>query len=104
MHHEHSIIKRRSFSLNHNMFKLCTMSSSNQSHRSSKWPSLSFNKEDSVEDSKVEEEALVEEEDKVENHSSVIPMEYLSTTRGSVLMCSVPTMWPSSIMLKISLS
>ena len=55
------------------------MSSSNQTHRSSRWPNLSFNKEefeeDSVEDS-WDEEASVEGEDEVEKKSSDIPMEY----------------------------
>ena len=57
-----------------------------------------------MEDSEDEEEDSVEEKDEVENQSSVIPMEYSGTTRGSVLMRSVHTVWPTSIMLKISLS
>ena len=88
------------------MFKLCTMSSIDQIPHSS-WPSLSFSedsKEDSTKDSGDEEEASVEEEDKVENQSSVIPVEYLGTTKGSVLMRSVHTVWLASIMLKISLN
>ena len=108
MRHDHSIIRRHSFSLSHNMFKLRTMSSSNQTPRSSRWPSLCFNKEeseeDSTEDSEEKEEASVEEEDEVENQSSVIPMEYLGTIRGSAFMSSVHTVRPMNIMLKISLS
>ena len=90
------------------MFKLRTMSSSNQTPCSSSWPSLSFSKEeyeeDSTEDSGDEEEASVEEEDKIENQSSVIPVEYSGNTRGSVLMRSVHIVRPASIMLKISLN
>ena len=108
MHYDHSIIRHRSFSLSHNMFKLCTMSSRNQTHRSSKWPSLSFSKEeseeDSVEDSEDKEEASVEEEDEVKNQSSAIPVEYSCTIRGSSLMHNVHTIRSASIMLKISLS
>ena len=84
------------------------MSNSNQTTRSSKWPSLSLSKEDSeedfAEDSRDEEEALVEEEDEVESQSIVIAMEYLGTIRGIFHMHSVHTVWPVSIMLKISLS
>ena len=90
------------------MFKLRTMSSNNQTPCSNSWPSLSLSKEeseeDSTEDSGDEEEALVEDKDEVDNQSSVIPMEYLDTTRGSVLMRNVHTVRPTSIMLKISLS
>ena len=57
-----------------------------------------------MEDSGDEEEAFLEEEDKVENQSSVILVEYLGTTRGSSLMHSVHTVRPVSKMLKISLS
>ena len=57
-----------------------------------------------MEDSKDKEEASVEAEGEALNQSSVIPMEYSSTTRGSVLMHSVHTMWPVSIMVKISLN
>ena len=66
------------------MFKLCTMSSNNQAPCSSSSPSLSFNKEeseeDSVEDSRDEEEASFEEEDEVENQFNVIPVEYSGIT------------------------
>ena len=44
-----------------------------------------------MEDSGDKEEASVKEEDEVYNQSSVIPVEYLGTTRGSVLMRSVHT-------------
>ena len=54
--------------------------------------------EDFVEDLKAEEE------DEVANQSSVIPMEYSDTIRGSALMRSVHVVRPLSIMLKISLS
>ena len=57
-----------------------------------------------MEDLEDEEEASVEEEDEVENQSSVIPMEYSGTIRGSALTHSVQTVRPTSIMLKISLS
>ena len=79
------------------------MSSNNQTHRSSRWLNRSFNK-DSAEDLEDEEEASVEEEDKVANQSSVIPVEYLGTIKGSTLMRSVHTAWQVNIMLKIALS
>ena len=90
------------------MFKPRTMSNNNQNPHSSSWPYLSFSKEeseeDSAEDSGDEEDASVEEEDEVENQSSVIHMEYSCTIRGSALMRSVHTVWPANIMLKTSLS
>ena len=84
------------------------MSSSNLTHHSNKWPKHCFSKEESEEDSaegsEVEEEDLVEEEDKVMNQSSVTPMGYLGIIRGSYLMCSVHNVQPTIIMLKSSLS
>ena len=89
------------------MFKLCTMSRSNQTLCNSSWPSLIFIKEeyeeDSTEYSGDEEEALVMEEDKVKNQYSVILVEYSDITRGSVLMHSVHTSQQASIILKFSL-
>ena len=90
------------------MFKLRTMSSSNQTPHSNSWPSLSFSKEgseeDSIEGSGDEEEASIKEEDEVKNQSSAIHLEHLGTIRGSVLMHSVHTVWLASITSKISLS
>ena len=57
-----------------------------------------------MEDEEDEEEASVKEEDEVVNQSSVIPMEYSGTIRGSSFMCSVHNIRPTNIMLKISLS
>ena len=84
------------------------MSSSNQTLHNNNWPNLSFRKEeleeDSTENSEDEEDALVEEEDKVENQSNVIPMEYSGNVKGSALMHSAHIVHPTSIMLKISLN
>ena len=99
----HNIIRCCSFSLNHNMFKLHTMSSNNQTHHSSRWLNRSFSKEGSEEDSKAKEDS-VEEEDEVKTKSNVITMEYLGTIKGISLMRSVHTMQPAIIMSKISLS
>ena len=57
-----------------------------------------------MEDSKDEEEGSVEEEEEVTNQYSIIPMESPGTIKGIFLMHIVHTMWPVSIMLKISLS
>ena len=77
------------------MFKPHTISSSNQTHSNNKWRNRSFSKEESEEDSaegsEVEEEDLVEEEDKVMNQSSVTPMGYLGIIGASALMRSVHT-------------
>ena len=44
-----------------------------------------------MEDSEDKEEASVKPEGEVLNQSSVIPMEYSRTIRGSAFMCSVHT-------------
>ena len=90
------------------MFKLHTMSSSNQTHRSNKWPNCSFSKKESKEDfaegSEVEEEDLVEEEDEVMNQSSVTHVGYLGIIRENALMRSLHTVQPVIIMSKTVLS
>ena len=84
------------------------MFSSNLTHRSNKWPNCSFSKEESEEDSaegsEVEEEDSTMGEDEVVNQSSAIPVGYLGIMRGSSLMHISHTVYPTIIMLKVSLS